>query len=118
MNANELRIGNWVEFDGRQFQIDSVAREFPTLNTEEFGIGVVDWNNISPIVISEEVLLKCGFVKAWGDYSIDDYSYSFSGQFSYIDAETIYVIAQNIKYLHQLQNLCFALTGQELTYTP
>jgi len=63
MKANELRIGNLVSYDGRIFEIDTIAKEFPTLNTIEFGIGVVDWENIEPIPLPEEWLIKFGFEK-------------------------------------------------------
>jgi len=58
MEVRELRIGNLVSYDNRVFEIDTIAKEFPTLNTIDFGIGVVDWNNIKPIPITEEWLLK------------------------------------------------------------
>ena len=42
MKAEEFRIGNWVEHDNRYFKIHSIAKVFTTLDTIEFGIGVVD----------------------------------------------------------------------------
>lgn len=46
IKPNELRIGNLVQYEGRIFQIATIAPEFPTLNTDEFGIGVVSWEEI------------------------------------------------------------------------
>lgn len=121
IQANEARRGNWVLFDNRHFKIDVISEEFPTLDTTEFGIGVVNWNNIQPIPLTEEILLKCGFVLGMrledfvkGKYRFVEIKggitygeFSESGVF-YFNTKT------KIQYLHQLQNLYFALTGQEL----
>ena len=61
IQPNEVRIGNLVEYQGRVFEIATISEEFPTLNTDEFGIGVVDWNNINPVEITEELLINFGF---------------------------------------------------------
>lgn len=61
MKPEEVRYKNLVEYDGRIFEIDTIAEEFPTLNTAEFGIGVVDWNNLKPIPLTEEWLIRFGF---------------------------------------------------------
>ena len=58
IDKKDLRIGNSVMYDNRIFQISAITDEFPLLNTPEFGIGVVDWNNIHPIPITEEALVK------------------------------------------------------------
>ena len=47
IDKKDLRIGNSVMYDNRIFQISAITDEFPLLNTPEFGIGVVDWNNIN-----------------------------------------------------------------------
>lgn len=58
LNHKEFRVGNLVEYDGRVFEIDSVSEVLPTLNTIEFGIGVVDWNNLKPIPLNEDWLVR------------------------------------------------------------
>jgi hypothetical protein len=117
MKANELRIGNLVMYDGRVFEIDTIAKEFPTLNTIEFGIGVVDWMNINPIPLTKEWLLKFGFYKSdnYGndEYRLDGYSY-FRGRFYISDCDECGEDVE-INFVHELQNLYFALTKKELT---
>lgn len=123
IKSESVRRGNLVEYEGRIFEIDSISEDFPTLNTSEFGIGVVDWNNVNPIPLTEEWLVKFGFEKANTKKKqyfrfvnrgmrlrvlrgIKRVGYNFfatSGGF-YFDCQ----------YIHQLQNLYFALTGEEL----
>lgn len=130
MKPNELRIGNWVSFDDRLFQIYSISEEFPTLDTEEFGIGVVGYNNLQPIPLTEEVLLKCGFScteesETSKGFSIGEniVTYDYLVYLTWlkrIDRKGLdpYPFYRNgrhiVKHLHHLQNLYFALTGQEL----
>ena len=80
---------------------------------------------IEPIRITEEILLKCGFVKALGVFNIECCKSILYLRLAY-DKGFYYGIKSSdcnscefddvisIKYLHQLQNLYFALTGQEL----
>ena len=63
IQAKDLRIGNWVMYDNKIFEVDTISMEFPTLNTIEFGIGVVKWDKLNPIPLTEELLIKCGFKK-------------------------------------------------------
>ena len=122
--ANELRIGNWVMYDNRLFQIEAISRSLPCLNTDEFGIGVVDRNNINPIPITPEILEKCGFEwsiyhQAWHKqgFVFDLSERSVCGFFMHKSRLNSEIICPEIQYLHQLQNLYFALTGEEINYT-
>jgi hypothetical protein len=58
ISANEVRRGNLFKYDDRIFRIHTIAYEFPTLDTDEFGIGVVGWNNIDPVELTDEWLIK------------------------------------------------------------
>lgn len=121
MKANEFRIGNYVSFEDRIFKIDSIANVFPTLDTAEFGIGVVDWNNIKPVPLTEEWLLNFGFNKKVDEYVFQDYAIEdihngvtwILKEFDY-DSVCFVAIGKGINYVHQLQNLYFALVGEEL----
>lgn len=70
-------------------------------------------NDIEPIPLTEEILLKCGF-NFWGGIT----SYCDREDFWSIKMEDgrfeIEYVELEIKHLHQLQNLYFALTGKEL----
>lgn len=121
--ANDLRIGNWVMYDNRYFQIDSIATVFPTLNTTEFGIGVVDWNNISGIPLTEKILLDCGFdtngIHIFKEFNPRMVLYFNNGNHAEMDliqdGKSISFKYSHIKYLHELQNLFYSLTKTELT---
>ena len=110
---HELRINNYVLYDNRPFQIASISDEFPTLNTIEFGIGVVDWNNISPIPLTEELLVKCGGIKLDKPYLC----YNVNGIQLILrnDGWIEYVHNIEMKSLHQLQNFHLETKRTELT---
>jgi len=129
IEAKDLRIDNWVIFEGRYFQIDCIAREAPFLKTSEFGVGIVEYKNIEPIPLTPEILEKCGF--EWDEIKMynDDRPLTKAlckGRLIMLNVPTNpkiwyaapfgYPISANRTiYLHQLQNLYFALTGDELT---
>lgn len=77
-------------------------------------------SKIKPIHLTEEWLLKFGFEKdnagSFSSKMIDNYSiriWYVSGAFRWT---ANYFCSAELKYVHQLQNLYFALTGQELEY--
>jgi hypothetical protein len=109
MTANELRIGNLV-LDGKNriVEVDSITElginiehDSLTLFFEPFNpFGDEDNNDvIKPIPLTEEWLLKFGF----------ECVYTLDRSFQHLDCE------YDLEYVHQLQNLYFALTGEELT---
>lgn len=119
MKANELRIGNWYNWyaDGKNYQYQVKAEDFVNEIIENF----------DPIPLTEEILLKCGFFKCedFDEGGLIDYRYElhlFNGSISFTSnwntEDCIYVnlnqCGADVFYLHQLQNLYFALTGEEL----
>lgn len=108
MKANELRIGNYVKSnDVNMAPYFIVTASFLKQNENE-----MSWF-IDPIPLTEEWLLKFGFECV---YTYDDHHYyldskhgfSLDRSFQHLDCE------YDIEYVHQLQNLYFALTGKEL----
>jgi hypothetical protein len=132
MKASELRIGNYVNvpnYEQCPFRIDAfehcsekfikVAQE---VKLNGFEVHPITWygDNLQPIPLTVEWLLKFGFEKSglWtyvielqGNlklvYYLGEKGWSI-GFKSYSDFSNLY-------YVHQLQNLYFALTGEELT---
>jgi hypothetical protein len=128
MKANELRIGNYVEKsiksgNGRKI-IDKIGCQDIVRIFE--GIGNF---NYEPIPITEEWLLKFGFKKAYNEWILHPcfevkiiiYNESvYNGVMFYtrtIHADYAPIYCNNhINYIHQLQNLYHALTGEELKH--
>jgi hypothetical protein len=102
MRATQFRIGNLVSLNGKEFEV--------TLQSLYEGANL-DWK---PIQISREILLRCGFKECeLGGLSIE------TDQYEYIEFNSVLFCWVNetkkpIKYVHQLQNLYFALTQKEL----
>ena len=112
IQANELRIGNWVQrFDGSVFQVT----KFDIFQLHEIPL----YLNPKPIPITEEWLLKLGFEERKNlifTYSFPNKKYAYTIFGDNEDGFSITLLYKiEIKYVHQLQNLYFALTGEELT---
>jgi hypothetical protein len=118
-NYKDFRCGNFVEYDGFVFQIDTISASYPTLNTIKYGIGVVDWSNIKSIPITEEWLLKMGFVKDIQlGYRFDKIHNDFIVITYDLDDNCIRIsdtweFGKRI-YVHEIQNLFYALTKEEI----
>ena len=123
MNANELRIGNLVYKSLKSGQGRTVINPIGCQDIVRIFEDIGSFN-YAPIPLTEDILLKCGFeIRKYGlskDYYIgineitkdwlfyivwlNDFEYPF-----YMNGR------HQVKCLHQLQNLYFALTQKELT---
>ncbi len=131
MNANELRIDNFVLLDNFNTIVSVTALDIYHIDE--------GFNDAWQIPLTEEWLLKLGLFKItkkedlWSNDKIGVYGFKDEIRCSdfFITSNdlkdfTLYVATiddgmesaeflNNIKYVHQLQNLYFALTGEELT---
>lgn len=144
IKANELRIGNWVNRNdmGGHFTVRAVSQDriTPIHLIDHDSLRNVHYacectlSELEPILLTPEILEKSGFI-------FGVYTYSDGGQneafvkgggrwvitklelggsddgyglawFPYPQSQNI--IPGQLFYLHQLQNLFFALTGTEL----
>lgn len=111
MKSNELRLGNYILVNNNLQQV--VELPLPSNCTEE---------NTEPIPLTEEWLVKIGFEKRYSGYGAKGYKgYDFIIEDSFdICAFTDGIYYSDcgyklkINHIHQLQNLYFALTGEEL----
>lgn len=123
MKPTELRIGNWIN------TIEGPAQVREITDYERLAAGtdkrVVDLQTAGPIPLTEEILLKAGFEKHYNEYHRTDQftrkdfklilrSEKYEGYTPCSHLEYLYSKGERLKYLHQLQNLYFALTGKEL----
>ena len=116
IEANELRIGNWVKDRYNNMIcvhsiVDDGINFYYDLRRPKYTQG-----RIYPIPLTEEILLKCGFDKA-GIYYCMGGNKDIGIVLKLNDSMYCPIITSfgiPIKYLHQLQNLHFALVGKEL----
>ncbi len=130
MEAKELRIGNYVEKKYEPFYEDSEYDVIKVDLTEISGVHIFHENPIRktptyrPIPLSEHWLidLDCGYVPKGNDYG---YVEVRGVTFYFIDSEEHFMqlaygiaplanLKKECKYVHQWQNLYFALCGKEL----
>lgn len=112
MRANELRIGNLVLINSNIHEVDVVDYNQVIATVT----GLIELKYVKPIPLTEEWLLRFGFDKS-GLYHAKNQVYiyyerrwtdtGYEYRFNYTSIK--------IKHIHQLQNLYFALTGEELT---
>ena len=113
MKAEELRIGNLFK-DKHSRKIIKVIKLSESKITFD-GCFYGEWQ-AEPIPLTEEILLKCGFEffdneRIFNNFVIEDFH---NGNYYFTAGEGIKLHEKHIEYLHQLQNLYFSLTGEEL----
>ena len=114
MISSELRIGNWIEIKDSKGICTRVTGSTFDSNIEK---------NYKPIPLREQWLLNFGFdfsidtwylkgVAIWKTECCDAKGNEEIGYF--YELRDVGMMDMHIKYVHQLQNLYFALTGEEL----
>lgn len=138
MKANELRIGNYVTVDNEKYhpKLKSVVllvqaidynRDTENKNTHSINLEHINQEEnkyyesyaqfikfINPIPLTEEWLVKFGFNNKGNKYTIDNSRIICHLKIDIKVSGSKYRL-NHIKNVHQLQNLYFALTGEELT---
>jgi hypothetical protein len=124
---NELRIGNMVHHKPEW----SYRNEFPDVLADGFNFkwSASDWyavgesmlslDSIEPIPLTPELLDKLGLPKDGSTLGLKEIKAAcFERNFDELLLVTVdgvhNTIVREVRYLHQLQNLYFALTGEEL----
>lgn len=118
IQVNELRVGNIVQkLIDDQWSVSKIgAREFLAISEHP------EW--VNPIPLTETWLLKLGF-------EVRDFHFFFHPKWGTVFLRTAFLNSPRfhvktgegskltcLLYVHQLQNLYFALTGEELTILP
>lgn len=148
MKSDELRIGNWIEFKnpvgskyvkvmGMQINKLSIVYDYKEFKD-------ISSNSFSPISLTEDIFLKCGFTKqigycfrfknvhitescieiGWNDNKDNKPQYyvylrNFNTDKSLPGGvrlpDDLVIVRNDLMYLHELQNLFFFITGNELS---
>ncbi len=128
MKATELRIGNWININGKPVGIAS------NVINDIFWHKLDDNNqdNYKPIPLTEEWLYKFGFEKQTDSDDNNEYIIPTSIMDEYLEVRILVSICYTrliykpkskilnqfplrvLKYVHQLQNLYPVLAGKEL----
>lgn len=129
IKANELRIGSLLlDGNGLLIKVESImykGRLNVTIpSRKDIPLASINLKHCKPIPLTEEILLKCGFKKdVDGGLVKNDVAVFLDKRFKtnlYLQTNesslkfTWFGYECNVKHLHQLQNLYFALTNQEL----
>ncbi len=136
MQGSELRCGNfvtvnnpvsWAEIKGIHCVVTGIKEDY-RFPESAHSIGLQreyhSYNQLSqfvePIPLTEEWLFEFGFEKKennWKQLCIcNDWTYIYWERLAGVELSVnkYSVMLTHIKYVHQLQNLYFALTGEEL----
>lgn len=124
MTEKELRIGNYVEWNKENYDVDGI--DCVSIQVDN-GWVHTPIEEFSPIPLTEEWLVKFGFEQ--GDqrgYFPPKFLKKYTPvlvenkiEVEFIDEKILMWMEGNtnvhMRYVHQLQNLYFAITGEELT---
>lgn len=119
INAKELRIGNLVEYR----ITDKLDERKEWWEVSEIDADDIHWlskvdtkdEDFKAIPLTEEWLFKLGFIN---DKVLEFYRNDFTDSTIIIDYNFICLLGYShvkLNYIHELQNLYFALTQRELT---
>jgi hypothetical protein len=111
MKASELRIGNWIAHEPTIDDWEEIIVRPGTIIQCE-----ISPDSFMPIPLTEEWLLNLGLTdlkrKNEKHFKFNDFVYVLD--YGCVTYNGVIISRQDIKYVHQLQNLYFALTGEEL----
>lgn len=126
IQSNELRIGNYVYRTNKHTKEKIIMQLTASCILDISSNGINSSFIYEPIQLTEEILLKCGFeerinssmVKFWNknNFTIyhEYYKHNVVDNLEWFFLSSADFDRLRIYSLHQLQNLYFALTNQEL----
>jgi len=125
IQPKELRIGNYIsrlDLGNEEIRVEQVLELNEKVKTKGAFETICEFSDIKPTSLTKEWLINFGFeandyndefviIKGAAVYTLDC-EYTDKGVFNFVIGEDC--IHGDIKHVHQLQNLYFALTGEEL----
>ena len=118
MKASELRIGNLVDLGNRIAKVTEINHlACVVVDLEETQDTIEDYERVKGIILTEEWLLRFGFEKNDNNQFIlmeGSVDILFNKDLNGWICDDINFSINMTDHVHQLQNLYFALTGEEL----
>ena len=111
MEAKELRIGNYVDWNGEKAIISQLLEKDVCFKCGEDCL----YEDINPIPLTEDWLINFGF-----DYRFTKGKFNIltKGRLGYENGRTYFnswaILEKQPDYVHELQNLYYAITKEEL----
>lgn len=126
IQANEIRIGNLFTVNGFPMHVEAIFKDTVYFDFEGEG----NIKDLVPIPLTEEILIKAGATKIEDDHvylmlqdaathlilmkSGEHWYPSIEQEPEFSNFDSNIVALNRIESVHQLQNLIFALTGEEI----
>lgn len=122
--VRELRIGDLVSANGSKCTVRGIEEHQIKLDNGK----VLSPDEIDPIPLSENILLQSGFVENENDQPYHEYNHDGFVINMFLIGEPVFLYCADdtfkgdtvsysrpaLKYVHQLQNVYYALTGKDL----
>jgi len=129
IKANEIRVNNMIQYNDYIAVVTNINKSTVRIDIDnELEDLFIDYESASSIPLTEEWLLKLGFylndngepeIKTNEDYalsiSINCAPYKYTA-WHVLERESKYYMMAEVKFVHQVQNLFYCLTGEELNY--
>lgn len=128
IDTRDLRIGSLIKYDNRVCTVEILSRTRLSIKYQYDGTTVTAFNahfdDVDGIKITDEWIERLGLEKddyydyfRWltSNYQVAVETSPSGAGFSVLDEYSDYEFVRNIEYIHQLQNLIYDFTGQELT---
>ena len=122
VNNKDLRIGNYINYEQTTHRIIELSEDTCTSEwnkAERPDPYTHPYSEITGIPLTEKWLLKLGMINNSNEWSIKSKEITFilenfNNKYYYTGGEGV-ILSEPINYVHQLQNLCKAITGEELS---
>ena len=114
INPKELRLGNFIFWGLKPAFIQELPLSGPVLNVDGNIITTV-YEELAGIPLTQEIIEKNGF-EPWSGMSLwhRDFSLERGNKGWNMKQSSGRITKKELSYLHELQNLYFSITGEEL----
>lgn len=120
MKVQDLRVGNLLTYNNKDFKVLEIHQGKIKAQSNK---GIVEFNlsELQPVILTEQRLIEWGFTKSEitkGKYYVEDYL-EFTIEDNDWDNPSLNIFIDGkyitcVEFVHELQNLYYALTNEEL----